>query len=145
MKWNKWVHWAISYEKLQQSLCFQQRTYLSWTIFFLQIHTKNYSRALYYYWFSLSLSLHLSPLSHLQRKRQADSDVTMYMSKTSAGKIQMVFTDSNGGSSSGQAAIRLALEVEDDIAQSEFNVVYHIHSWVGQCLILPLWMVFPPS
>ena len=52
----------------------------------------------------------------------------MYMSKTSEGKIQMVFTDSNGGSSSGQAAIRLALDVEDDIAQSEFNVVYHTHS-----------------
>ncbi|XP_003726480.1 protein amnionless [Strongylocentrotus purpuratus] len=53
-----------------------------------------------------------------RRKRQADSDVTMYMSKTNEGKIQMVFTDSNGGSSSGQAAIRLALEVEDDIAQN---------------------------
>ncbi|XP_054758732.2 protein amnionless-like isoform X1 [Lytechinus pictus] len=53
-----------------------------------------------------------------RKKRQAEDDVTMYMSKTSEDKIQMVFTDNNGGSTSGQAAIGLALDVEDDIARN---------------------------
>lgn len=53
-----------------------------------------------------------------RKKRQADSIVTMYMSKTSENKIQMVFTDSNAGSSSGQAASSLASDVQNDISQN---------------------------
>ncbi|XP_072165089.1 protein amnionless-like [Diadema setosum] len=50
-----------------------------------------------------------------RKKRQATGEVSMYMSKTISNKIQMVFTDSNAGSSSGQAAVSLAQDVQNDL------------------------------
>lgn len=72
-----------------------------------------------------------------QKKRQSESGVIMYMSKTSEDKIQMVFTDSNPATSQGQAAVDMASNIQDDISQSK----YSRHLFIRTLIKLNVWLI----